>query len=55
MVNYARKPSRRRERQRRHAPSMQDTPSLMELLYKEIQKYPLIPTSINVVIIQPEM
>ena len=38
MVNYARRHSRRRLRQSRHAESMQDQPSFMEFPGKEIQK-----------------
>ena len=41
MVNYAWILSGRREIQRRHAPSMQDMNSLMELIRKEIQNYPI--------------
>ena len=37
MVNSVHRPSRRRETQRRHDPSMQYLPSLMALLDKEIQ------------------
>ena len=37
MVNYVHRPSRRRETQRRHDPSMQYLPSLMALIDKEIQ------------------
>ena len=55
MVHSALMPSRRRERQRRHAPSMKSLPSLMEFLGKESQKYPSSPKSINSVSIRPGM
>ena len=47
MVNSVHRPSRRKERQRRNAPSMQDLPSLMAFPEKEIQLYPSSPTRIN--------
>ena len=37
MVNSFHRPSRRKERQRRHDPSMPALPSLMDFLEKEIQ------------------
>ena len=40
MVNFVHRPSRRNERKRRHAPSMQDLPSLMAFLEKESEQYP---------------
>ena len=49
MVNSVHRPSRRKERQRRNAPSMQDLPSLMAFPEKEIQLYPSSPTRINAV------
>ena len=49
MVNYLHRPSRKKERQRRHAPNMQALPSLMAFLDKESQKYPSSPTRINAV------
>ena len=47
IVNFFHRPSRRNEIQKRHAPSMQALPSLMELLEKESQQYPSIYTRIN--------
>ena len=47
MVNSVHIPSRRRIRHRRYATSMQDLPSLMVFLEKEIQRYPSSPTRIN--------
>ena len=47
MVNSAHIPSGRQERHCRHAPSMQDLPSLMQFLGMGIQKYPSSPTRIN--------
>ena len=38
MVNFVHRPSRRNERQRRHAPSMQALPNLMAFLEKESQQ-----------------
>ena len=49
MVNYASRPSSRRERKIRLAPSRQYLPSLMALLGKERKKCPSSPTSINAV------
>ena len=49
MVNSVHIPSRRRERQNRHALSMHALPSLMEFLGKKTQQYPSIPTRINAV------
>ena len=49
MFNLIHRPSRRNERQRRHAPSMQALPSLMAFLEKESQQYPSSPTRINAV------
>ena len=49
MVDYINRPSRRNERQRRNAPSIQDLPSLMAFLEKESQQYPSSPTRINAV------
>ena len=49
MVNSVQITSRRRERQRRHALSMQTLPSLMTFLGNEIQQYPSSPTRINAV------
>ena len=49
MVNSNHRTSRRKERQRRHAPSMQALQILMEFLEKESQKYPPSPTRINAV------
>ena len=40
MVNFVHRPSRRNERQRRHAQSMQALSSLMAFLEKESQRYP---------------
>ena len=40
MVNSIHRTSRRKQRQRRHATSMQDLPSLMAFLQKEIKRYP---------------
>ena len=51
IVNSVHIPSRRNKGQRRHAPSMQDPPSLMALIGKESQKYTSSPTRINAVII----
>ena len=51
MVNSARRTSRRREEQRRYAPSIQDISSLMGFLEKEIRKSLSNPTRINAVII----
>ena len=48
-VNSAHMPSRRRERQRIHAPIMEALSSLMTFLGKETQKYPASPTMINAV------
>ena len=50
-VNSARRTSRRREKQRIHAPSMQAMRSLMLFLGNKSQKYPLNPTKINITII----
>ena len=47
MVDSDSRPSRRRERQRRHAPIIQYLPSLMVFLGKERHKYPSIPTRTN--------
>ena len=47
--NSVHRPSRRKERQRRHDPIMQAMPSLMEFLEKESQEYPSSPTRINAV------
>ena len=47
MVNSVHRPSRKNERQRRHAPSMQALPSLMEFLGNERQRYPSSPKGIN--------
>ena len=55
MVNFVHRPSRRNERQRRHAQSMQDLPSLMVFLEKESQQYPSSPTRINAVSIWSTM
>ena len=55
MVNSVQRPSRRNERQRRHAPSMQALPSLMAFLEKESQKYPSSPTKINAMSIRSTM
>ena len=49
MVNSVHRPSKRKERQRKHDPSMQDLPSLMPLLDKESQQYPSSLTRINAV------
>ena len=49
MVNSVHRPSRRKEIQRRYAPSMQALPSLMAFLDKEIQRYTSSPTWINAV------
>ena len=49
MANSSHIPSRKRERQRRHAPSILDLPSLTTLLEKESQQHPLNPTRINAV------
>ena len=49
MVNSVHRPLKRRERQRRNVLSMQDLPSLMAFLGKEIQRYSSSPTSINAV------
>ena len=50
MVNSAQIQSRRRERKRVHAPSMQAMQSLMEFLGKLIQKYPSSSKIINAMI-----
>ena len=55
MVNFFHRPSRRNERQRIHAPSMQALPSLMEFLENESQKYQSSPTRINAVSILSTM
>ena len=49
MVNSARRPSRRRERQSIHDTSIQALLSLMEFLGKGIQQYSSITTRINAV------
>ena len=49
MVNFVHRTSRRNKRQRIHAPSMQDLPSLMAFLEKESKQYPSSPTRINAV------
>ena len=47
MVNSVHRPSRRKYRQKRHAPSTHALPSLRVFLYKESQQYPSSPTRIN--------
>ena len=49
MVKIVNRPSRRNERQRKHAPRMQALPSLMAIIEKEIHQYPSSPTRINAV------